>query len=109
MDGRNRRVNGSDVFFVRAAEEAWRYGSDPWVFLRELVQNSRDAHAHHIDVSVAVTQESEEVACEDDGIGMNEDVAEQFLLRLYASTKVEDGNGNCIEMACLMRLSNPGA
>ncbi|MCU0612702.1 MAG: ATP-binding protein [Candidatus Eisenbacteria bacterium] len=83
---------GAAPFLARAAEEAQRYGDDPWVFLRELVQNSRDAHAGRIDLSVADDAAGESVACEDDGHGMSEEVARRYLLRLYASSKGEDGS-----------------
>ena len=38
----------SPSFLERALQEAGRYGSDPWVFIRELIQNARDAGAGRI-------------------------------------------------------------
>lgn len=85
-------AGSSAVFFARAGEEAERYGPDDWVFLRELVQNSRDARARRIDISVRVTALDEEITFEDDGVGMNADIVERYLIRLYASTKTQDGS-----------------
>ncbi|MBN1425020.1 ATP-binding protein [Candidatus Fermentibacteria bacterium] len=81
-----------ETFLARADQEAGRYGDDPWVFLRELVQNSRDAHARHIEFTVTSTDAGVTLVCEDDGVGMNGDIAERYLLRLYASTKGENGS-----------------
>lgn len=69
------------------------YGDNPWFFLRELAQNSRDAGAGNIWVSAAVTpQGMETVTFADDGRGMTLDHARRFLFRLYASDKTADHN-----------------
>jgi hypothetical protein len=70
-------------------EEGYRnYGRDPWFFLRELAQNSRDAGARNVWVSVNQTgPEQEVITFLDDGSGMGFSHARQFLFRLYASSK----------------------
>lgn len=74
-------------FFERARTEARRYGSDPWVFLRELVQNARDAGAKRIDFRTADGDGWQWVTCLDDGIGMTRHHMERYLFRLFASDK----------------------
>jgi hypothetical protein len=81
----------TDTFFQRARHEAQRYGDDPWVFLREMVQNSRDAKATHISVKTHTRNGHQLIRCEDDGEGMSLDELEHFFLRLYASSKEERG------------------
>ncbi len=74
----------------RARREAERYGDDPWILLRELVQNSRDAGARHIDFVAAVhagPRPYDELSCVDDGSGMTRAEVRSYLLRLYASGK----------------------
>lgn len=65
------------------------YGEDPWFFLRELAQNSRDAGAKTISVKAGHTAENDEILIfEDDGHGMSYAHAVQYLFRLYASSKL---------------------
>jgi hypothetical protein len=45
-------------FEERARREALRYGSDPWIFVRELIQNSRDAGASRVSVTAEERTES---------------------------------------------------
>ncbi len=78
------------IFFERALREARRYGEDPWVFLRELVQNSRDACADRVEVETRVDAYYEYLICRDNGSGMDRSHIENYLLRLYASTKEEE-------------------
>ena len=78
-------------FFERAEREARRYGEDPWVFLRELVQNSRDAQASCIEIRAENDGEFEKLTCRDDGHGMDEEAFSSYFLRLYASSKEQDG------------------
>ena len=67
------------------------YGEDPWFFLRELAQNSRDAGAKNIWIYTEFTQQNEElIIFHDDGGGMTYDHACQYLFRLYASSKSDD-------------------
>lgn len=75
-------------FAARARLEAARYGSDPWVFVRELVQNARDAGATRVDWSATSSPgEGTWLACDDDGSGMAWEHARRYLFRLYATTK----------------------
>ncbi len=67
------------------------YGKDPWIFLRELAQNSRDAHANLIKVETGVDEHGNEtIVFKDDGEGMTYDQARQYLFRLYSSSKDND-------------------
>lgn len=77
-------------FFRRAEAESRRYGGDPWVFFRELGQNSRDAFATRIDVFARVSGPEVMLAFADDGRGMTFDHARRYLFRLYASSKDRD-------------------
>lgn len=74
-------------FLERARREAGRYGSDPWVFVRELLQNARDAGARTVTVTVRETEASTRVSFADDGSGMTFDHARRYLFALYASSK----------------------
>jgi len=67
------------------------YGNNPWFFLRELAQNSRDAGARSIRVKTERTAAGLEILTfADDGRGMSLAHARSFLFRLYASDKAED-------------------
>jgi transglutaminase-like putative cysteine protease len=78
--------------FRKWAEHGCRqYGSDPWFFIRELAQNSRDAGARAILVEARNERAREVLAFEDDGTGMSLEHARRYLFRLYASSKEEDG------------------
>ncbi|HNR39856.1 MAG TPA: ATP-binding protein [Acidobacteriota bacterium] len=78
------------AFFERARLEAERYGEDGWVFLRELVQNARDARATRIEFETVAAGGDEQLTCRDNGAGMSPDDVDRFLLRLYASSKEDD-------------------
>lgn len=78
------------AFLDRARLEAGRYGSDPWIFVRELLQNSRDAGATHVELLVSSEHGIERVICRDDGDGMSFEHARRYLFALYASSK--EGN-----------------
>ncbi len=80
----------STVFFSRALAEAARYGDDPWVFLRELGQNARDACARRIRVSLRIEGDRARLIFADDGGGMGLEHAQAYLFRLYASSKEQD-------------------
>lgn len=73
-----------------ALAEASRYGSDPWVFLRELLQNARDAGARRVEITVARGDGVELIRFRDDGCGMSAEHAQRYLFALYASSKEED-------------------
>ncbi len=77
----------TDLFRQRARAEAARYGSDPWVFVRELLQNARDAGARRVEIEVSRHGELERVSCRDDGSGMSYKHARRYLFALYASSK----------------------
>jgi hypothetical protein len=67
------------------------YGNNPWFFLRELAQNSRDAGAQSIRVKAERTAAGlETLTFADNGRGMSSVHARRFLFRLYASDKAED-------------------
>ena len=78
--------------FRKWIEAGYRdYGKDPWFFIRELAQNSRDAGASSIHVKAELTPAKEErLVFEDDGSGMSYDHAVNYLFRLYASSKAND-------------------
>lgn len=69
------------------------YGEDQWFFLRELAQNARDAGARNVRVDARRDADEEILTFSDDGSGMDSRHAEQFLFRLYASSK-EDERGS---------------
>ncbi len=77
-------------FLRRALEEAARYGDDPWLFVRELVQNARDAGATRVNFTAERVGAVERLTCRDDGAGMSVDDARRYLLTLYASSKRGD-------------------
>ena len=83
-------MQGSE--FRGLAEAVTRaYGDDPWYFLRELAQNSRDAGARAIRVEAqAASGGSETIVFADDGRGMTLAHARRFLFRLHASDKGGD-------------------
>ncbi|MCP3961561.1 MAG: hypothetical protein GY719_27280 [bacterium] len=78
-----------DTFRHRALTEAARYGSDAWVFLRELLQNARDAGARSVWLSVERRGAFDRLTCRDDGGGMSYHHARRYLFALYASSKDE--------------------
>lgn len=79
--------NAAKNFRERARFEAGRYGSDPWVFVRELLQNSRDAGARKVWISTTRSGGRDRIECRDDGAGMNFEHARRYLFTLYASSK----------------------
>ncbi len=80
-------MTNAGEFRRRAFHEARRYGGDAWVFVRELLQNSRDAGAGRIDLSVERLGGFDRILCRDDGCGMTFDHARRYLFTLYASSK----------------------
>src|SRR4051812_9484615 len=74
-------------FRDRAQFEAERYGADPWIFVRELLQNARDAGATKVTISIDTRDALVRLTCRDDGDGMTEEHSKKFLFRLYASSK----------------------
>ena len=82
----------SRAFRERARLEADRYGPDPWIFVRELLQNSRDAGARRVVFDVAEKSSASHVRCRDDGEGMSFEHARRYLFSLYASSKEDSKN-----------------
>jgi len=78
---------GNESFRERARFEADRYGSDGWVFVRELLQNARDAGARRVELEAVREDGRDRVVCRDDGGGMSFEHARKFLFTLYASSK----------------------
>ena len=78
------------AFLARAQEEARRYGGDPYIFLRELAQNARDADATRIEIEFPPGT-AHRILFRDDGCGMSFAHARSFLFRLYASSKEGEG------------------
>ncbi len=66
--------------------------SDPLAFLRELVQNSLDASTELIEVEVFYDQQAEGcvVRVRDTGVGMDRDIIDTKLTRLFSSSKEDD-------------------
>ena len=75
--------------FRKWAKYACReYDKEPWSFLRELAQNSRDANARQIQVKGYLNHDGMEILeFEDDGKGMTFEHARRYLFCLYASSK----------------------
>jgi transglutaminase-like putative cysteine protease len=76
-------------FRARARAEADRYGPDPWVFVRELLQNARDAGATRVTFDAETVDGRWRLRCRDDGEGMSYAHARRYLFALYASSKEE--------------------
>ncbi|MDC0718260.1 sacsin N-terminal ATP-binding-like domain-containing protein [Nannocystis bainbridge] len=74
-------------FRARARAEADRYGPDPWVFVRELLQNARDAGATKVEFTAEARGGRWVLRCRDDGEGMTFAHARRYLFALYASSK----------------------
>ena len=74
-------------FRARARAEADRYGPDPWVFVRELLQNARDAGARNVAFTAETVDGQWRLHCRDDGEGMSYEHARRYLFALYASSK----------------------
>ena len=74
-------------FRERARVEADRYGPDPWIFVRELLQNARDAGASAVVIEVDERDGLTRIRCRDDGEGMSYEHARRYLFSLYASSK----------------------
>ncbi len=77
----------NSAFQARARYEAERYGADAWVFVRELLQNARDAGAGRVLFEVSSAGGTDRIACRDDGSGMTFAHAHDYLFTLYASSK----------------------
>ncbi|HGG57492.1 MAG TPA: hypothetical protein ENK31_06825, partial [Nannocystis exedens] len=74
-------------FRERARIEADRYGPDSWIFIRELLQNARDAGATQVTIIAETKGATSRLHCRDDGEGMSFEHARSYLFALYASSK----------------------
>jgi transglutaminase-like putative cysteine protease len=83
---------GANDFRERARVEADRYGPDPWIFVRELLQNARDAGASKVVIEVEERGAVTRISCRDDGEGMTYEHARRYLFSLYASSKEDRAN-----------------
>lgn len=83
---------GANDFRERARVEADRYGPDPWIFVRELLQNARDAGATAVVIEVDERDGQTRIRCRDDGEGMSYEHARRYLFSLYASSKEASRN-----------------
>jgi hypothetical protein len=90
MQASTSRPHQVKAFRERARLEADRYGPDPWIFVRELLQNSRDAGATRVHFAIHEGDGTERVTCLDDGEGMSFEHARRYLFSLYASSKEND-------------------
>jgi transglutaminase-like putative cysteine protease len=80
-------VSPARDFLARAQFEANRHGADPWVFVRELLQNARDAGARRVSFTTRAGDGTEWLSCRDDGDGMSFSHARRYLFSLYSSSK----------------------
>lgn len=65
--------------------------SDPYAFLRELVQNSLDAGSSQLDFELEhYSQGTTVLTCHDTGEGMDEQLIDTRLTRIFASSKEDD-------------------
>jgi hypothetical protein len=80
-------TNAASAFRERARYEASRYGADPWVFVRELLQNARDAGASEVLIETTTEGGRDRLSCRDNGTGMSFSHAQQYLFALYSSSK----------------------
>lgn len=79
-------------FRARAQVEAERYGPDAWIFVRELLQNARDAGASAAEITVEEEDGQVRITFVDDGEGMGFEHARRYLFALYASSKERAGD-----------------
>ena len=86
-------MRGAAHFRERALHEVLRYGRDPYVLVRELLQNARDAGAGTVAFETTVAHGTVRLACRDDGHGLTFDEAESSLFTLYASRKTRADAG----------------
>ena len=75
-----------------ALEQLVRQFSQPLSFFRELIQNSLDAGSTQVEVTVARDSQTQQIflRVHDNGQGMNEEVIDNRLTRLFSSTKEDD-------------------
>lgn len=76
----------------QALEQLVTQFSDPLAFLRELVQNSLDAATELIEVEVEYDEQAKGcvIRVRDTGVGMDRDIIDTKLTRLFSSSKEND-------------------
>ncbi|MCB9765883.1 MAG: ATP-binding protein [Alphaproteobacteria bacterium] len=85
-------VDVTDALADQALNNLVNQFARPMDFLRELVQNAIDAGTPRVDVWVRYRPDVEvlEIHVDDYGEGMDEDIIDNHLTRLFASTKEDD-------------------
>lgn len=80
--------------FKKLAENSHSfYDQDNWIFIRELVQNSRDSGCDKIEICAFLDKFGYEIiSVNDNGSGMSKLDVENFLFRLYSSSKESESN-----------------
>lgn len=75
-----------------ALEQLIQQFAQPMSFLRELVQNSLDAGTTQVEINVGFDRPSRKcfVQVKDNGEGMDEEIIDNRLTRLFSSTKEDD-------------------
>lgn len=77
-----------------ALEELVHQFADPYAFVRELVQNAIDANSAEIEIDVAFSANGDDgvitISVDDSGDGMNREIIEKQLTRLFSSSKDGD-------------------
>jgi hypothetical protein len=86
------RMSGPITSVGEALDALVHQFADPWAFLRELVQNAIDAGAAQIDVDLEhdPARGALVVRVSDTGEGMNREIIDTRLTRLFASSKEGD-------------------
>jgi hypothetical protein len=92
---RDRKKRGHDVSVSgdpaeEVLDDLVAQFSDPYAFVRELIQNSLDAGAARIEVRMRYREGELYVETVDDGEGMDRATIEGYLLTLFRSTKEDD-------------------
>ncbi|MBS2039245.1 ATP-binding protein [bacterium] len=64
--------------------------ADPYAFLREIVQNSLDAGSPEVDFRIEYQQGNSLLTCQDTGEGMDEQLIDTRLTRIFSSSKEDD-------------------
>jgi predicted RNA-binding protein with PIN domain len=64
--------------------------SDPFTFYRELIQNAVDAGPNRVDVTVHPHEDTVVIEVADDGEGMNREIIDHQLTKLFSSSKEND-------------------
>ncbi|HOX45246.1 MAG TPA: ATP-binding protein [Myxococcota bacterium] len=92
-----RAVRGSVVGASEAFQELVHQFTDPFAFLRELIQNSLDAASTRIEVRFLYRGTGADpsaglgtIEVQDNGEGMDERIIDDYLLTLFSSTKEGD-------------------